>query len=54
MNEFLTMAELQQEAIDHEFGARFDDVAERYAAEFGTCPGCGARTIDPFGCCDLS
>lgn len=41
----------EQEALEHEITARYDYVAEKFASEFGTCPVCGARTIDPFGCC---
>lgn len=41
----------QQRELDDEFSARYDDVYERYADQFGTCPFCGHRSVDPGDCC---
>jgi hypothetical protein len=51
--EWLSPLELEAEALEHEFGARFDDVHERFAGEFLPCPICGVGTIDPFEHCPL-
>lgn len=42
----------EQEDRDFEIGASHDDAAERFAGEFGKCPLCGARTVDPMGHCE--